>query len=102
MCPSGVPYGHLLEATRATLTERHPLPFAARALLGVFARPRLMSFSYLEFWQPSRTLLVHAFDVLSARDARVSLGDAKTRNPAIAVKDIVRATYDVITGSVPR
>lgn len=41
-CPSGVPYGHLLEATRATLTERHPLPITARLLLGVFARPRLM------------------------------------------------------------
>ena len=38
VCPSGVPYGHLLEATRATLTERHPLPLVARALLGVFAR----------------------------------------------------------------
>ena len=37
-CPSGVPYGHLLEATRATLTERHPLPLAARLLLAVFAR----------------------------------------------------------------
>jgi glycolate oxidase iron-sulfur subunit len=41
-CPSGVPYGHLLEATRATLTARHPLPLGARLLLGVFARPRLM------------------------------------------------------------
>jgi glycolate oxidase iron-sulfur subunit len=41
-CPSGVPYGHLLEATRATLTARHPLPVGARLLLGVFARPRLM------------------------------------------------------------
>jgi glycolate oxidase iron-sulfur subunit len=41
-CPAGVPYGHLLEATRATLTARHPLPLAARLLLGVFARPRLM------------------------------------------------------------
>jgi glycolate oxidase iron-sulfur subunit len=40
-CPSGVPYGHLLEATRATLTARHPLPIAARVLLAVFARPRL-------------------------------------------------------------
>jgi glycolate oxidase iron-sulfur subunit len=42
-CPSGVPYGHLLEATRATLTERHPLPITARLLLAVFAHPRLMS-----------------------------------------------------------
>jgi glycolate oxidase iron-sulfur subunit len=41
-CPAGVPYGHLLEATRATLTERHPLPIEARFLLFVFARPTLM------------------------------------------------------------
>lgn len=40
-CPAGVPYGHLLEATRATLTARHPLPLGARLLLGVFARRRL-------------------------------------------------------------
>ena len=42
VCPSGVPYGHLLEATRATLTARHPLPVEARMLLAVFARPTLM------------------------------------------------------------
>ncbi|MGH7677305.1 MAG: (Fe-S)-binding protein, partial [Gemmatimonadaceae bacterium] len=42
VCPSGVPYGHLLEATRATLTARHPLPLVARLLLGVFARPSIM------------------------------------------------------------
>jgi len=41
-CPSGVPYGHLLEATRATLTARHPLPLGARLLLGVFSRPWLL------------------------------------------------------------
>jgi glycolate oxidase iron-sulfur subunit len=43
VCPSGVPYGHLLEATRATLTARHPLPLSARILLGVFARRSLTS-----------------------------------------------------------
>ena len=41
-CPAGVPYGHLLEATRATLTARHPLPVGARILLAVFARPWLL------------------------------------------------------------
>jgi len=41
-CPSGVPYGHLLEATRATLRRSSSLPFAARVILSVFARPRLM------------------------------------------------------------
>ena len=38
-CPSGVPYGHLLEATRATMAERRRLPFVARLVLWVFARP---------------------------------------------------------------
>lgn len=38
-CPSGVPYGQLLEATRATLAARRALPPVARLILGVFARP---------------------------------------------------------------
>ena len=42
-CPSGVPYGHLLEATRATLAEHRPIPFIARAILWVFERPRLLA-----------------------------------------------------------
>ena len=33
-CPSGVPYGHLLEATRATIAGRHPL--VARTVLRAF------------------------------------------------------------------
>jgi glycolate oxidase iron-sulfur subunit len=42
VCPSGVPYGHLLEATRATLTKRHPLPLMARLMLWVFVHPMVM------------------------------------------------------------
>ena len=41
-CPSGVPYGALLEATRATLTRVRPNPPVARAILFVFARVHLM------------------------------------------------------------
>lgn len=41
-CPSGVPYGRLLEATRATLAPGRPLPATARALLRVFASPVLL------------------------------------------------------------
>ena len=41
-CPSGVPYGHLLEATRATLTRVQPNPALARLILFVFARPSLL------------------------------------------------------------
>ncbi|MFL5582278.1 MAG: (Fe-S)-binding protein [Gemmatimonadaceae bacterium] len=42
-CPSGVPYGQLLEATRATLTKCRPIPLVARLILWVFARPRLLA-----------------------------------------------------------
>jgi len=36
-CPSGVPYGQLLEAARATLSAARPIPWVARAILWVFA-----------------------------------------------------------------
>jgi glycolate oxidase iron-sulfur subunit len=43
-CPSGVPYGQLLEATRATMRRVTRPPLLARLILGVFAsRPLLAS-----------------------------------------------------------
>ena len=42
-CPSGVPYGHLLEATRATLAQTRRIPFIARVILAVFANRFLLS-----------------------------------------------------------
>lgn len=46
-CPSGVPYGHLLEATRATLTQVRPNPPLARLILFAFARPSLLRLAML-------------------------------------------------------
>ena len=46
-CPSGVPYGHLLEATRATLTDVKPNPPIARLILFVFARRALLKLAML-------------------------------------------------------
>jgi glycolate oxidase iron-sulfur subunit len=46
-CPSGVPYGHLLEATRATLTDVKPNPPIARLILFVFARRSLTTLAML-------------------------------------------------------
>ncbi len=46
-CPSGVPYGELLEATRATLREARPTPFVARVVLGVFRRQSLLTVALL-------------------------------------------------------
>jgi len=42
VCPSGVPYGQLLEATRATLRQSKPPPMVARMILFVFAREWLL------------------------------------------------------------
>lgn len=42
-CPSGVPYGQLLEATRATLRTVQPPPFIAQLILRVFASPVLLA-----------------------------------------------------------
>jgi glycolate oxidase iron-sulfur subunit len=41
-CPSGVPYGELLEATRATMAPKRGRPFVARVVLGVFAQHTLL------------------------------------------------------------
>lgn len=41
-CPSGVPYGTLLEATRTTLAASRPRPFVARLILGTFRHPLLL------------------------------------------------------------
>src|SRR5262249_32866319 len=42
VCPSGVPYGRLLEATRATLIADRPLPLIGRLVLSIFASPWLL------------------------------------------------------------
>ena len=41
-CPSGVPYGQLLEAARATIGQQQPAPLIVRLMLGLFARPALL------------------------------------------------------------
>ncbi len=46
-CPSGVPYGQLLEATRATMQTVRPVPRVARMVLWMFKRTRLLSLALL-------------------------------------------------------
>ena len=41
-CPSGVPYGALLEAARATMAAKRALPWEARLILALFARSWLL------------------------------------------------------------
>lgn len=42
-CPSGVPYGELLEATRATMAAARGLPLVARVILATFKQTALLS-----------------------------------------------------------
>lgn len=42
-CPSGVPYGQLLELTRERGAERRGIPFVARLVLSVFSSPLLLA-----------------------------------------------------------
>jgi glycolate oxidase iron-sulfur subunit len=44
-CPSGVPYGQLLEATRATMAQQRPLPVISRLILWVFSNHPLLHLS---------------------------------------------------------
>lgn len=46
-CPSGVPYGQLLEATRATMAPARARPFVATVILAVFANRMLLSLALL-------------------------------------------------------
>ena len=41
-CPSGVPYGDLLEATRATMAPVRGTPWVARVILAIFQRTTLL------------------------------------------------------------
>ena len=43
VCPSGVPYGHMLEGMRATMLLERRMPAVARLALGVFKRQWLMN-----------------------------------------------------------
>ncbi|MEP6765000.1 MAG: heterodisulfide reductase-related iron-sulfur binding cluster [Gemmatimonadaceae bacterium] len=44
-CPSGVPYGHLLEATRATTARARPQPKVGKLILAIFANRTLLTFA---------------------------------------------------------
>jgi len=104
-CPSGVPYGHLLEATRATLTDVKPNPPIARLILFVFARQSLLKMAMLGgriaratrvSWLLSRLPGRLGFSMAMLESTRPPLR-GKTYEPA---GDGTRGTAALLTGCV--
>jgi len=91
VCPSGVPYGQLLEATRATLNQYQSTPFIARFILFVFGREWLlrpaMFFSRLLAATPIPTLL-------SGIKGRLGFAMAMLASTG---RSIERSSYDPVT-----
>ncbi|MGK2960860.1 MAG: (Fe-S)-binding protein, partial [Gemmatimonadaceae bacterium] len=104
-CPSGVPYGHLLEATRATLREARRPPFVARLILSVFANPLLLKLAMFG----SRFLAATPIPTLLARaGGRMGFGMAMLaststpleRDPYPTSNDGRRGSASVLRGCV--
>lgn len=81
-CPSGVPYGHLLEATRATIATKQPIGFVDRVLLSVMAS----SFLRALMFGPARLLrAVRLTNVLARLPGRLGFAFAmlESTRPAL-------------------
>jgi glycolate oxidase iron-sulfur subunit len=106
VCPSGVPYGHLLEATRATLLSERPLAPVARLILWLFARPRLLALAMAASRLFRATGLPDAGTRLLAGRLRFALGMLAATEPALARRAYKargtgeRGTVAMLTGCV--
>ena len=110
VCPSGVPYGNLLEATRATLAEHRPIPFVARTILSAFERPWLLRLAMMGGRVLRATGLARALSRLPGRLGFAMAMVASTRRTARRVPGYTptraaatgeqRATAALLTGCV--
>jgi glycolate dehydrogenase iron-sulfur subunit len=104
-CPSGVPYGRLLEATRATLTREQPNPPVARLILFVFARRALTRLAMFGGRVARATRVSWLLSRLPGRLGFAMAMLESTRSPVRrkryrAVGDGVHGTATLLTGCV--
>jgi glycolate oxidase iron-sulfur subunit len=95
-CPSGVPYGQLLEATRATMAQARPAPLVARLILWLFARPVLLQ-AALFFARLFRATRLPA--LLSRLPGRLAFPMAMLASTSPALR---RRSYEPRTTATPR
>ena len=110
VCPSGVPYGNLLEATRATLAQHRPIPLLARTILGAFERPWLLRAAMAGGRMLRATGLARVLARLPGRPgfAMAMLGSTSRPRSAAAARSSVaersaaqrRGTVALLTGCV--
>jgi glycolate oxidase iron-sulfur subunit len=107
-CPSGVPYGALLEATRATLGQVKRPPLRARLILALFARRSLMRIAVNAARLLRATALPKllsrlpgdlgfAFAMLAASESPLAHARAPARQPS---GDGSRGTFALLRGCV--
>lgn len=102
-CPSGVPYGHLLEATRATVAAYRPLPIVGRLLLWGFAREWVLRPALVAARLVRDLGVAHALArVLPARFAMPFAMLASTARPRRARAGTLGAPSSSATTGAPR
>jgi glycolate oxidase iron-sulfur subunit len=104
-CPSGVPYGQLLEESRATIATQRPLSVMTRVLLYVFADPTL---SAIVFGAGRVVRVLGIASLLSRLPGRIGIAMATlaatrrsgSRDYAARAGTPERANVAVLTGCV--
>src|SRR3954470_5317870 len=79
-CPSGVPYGQMLEATRATLRAARPTPLLGRIVLGIFDKLAALRVVLFASRLVRATGLASLFALVGGRLGFASAMLASTRN----------------------
>lgn len=97
-CPSGVPYGHLLEATRASIATKKPIDWKASALLATMARPALRRLVF-GLGKLARTLRLTSLFSRLPGQAGAAMAMLESTRPALP-SNTSRASGDGRRGSV--
>lgn len=97
-CPSGVPYGHLLEATRATMATRRKRGFTESAILRTMASPVLRRLMFT-FARLARTLRLTSFLARLPGRAGFAFAILESTRPVFRLRDR-QGTVDSRVGSV--